>query len=481
MKANKLWSTFCLLGVLLGVFVLCLSALSVQAQVTATRQIATPGNLQWGDSFNVTVTINVQNDIDGLVLDEDLEGEAENWGSSVVSDETTDNFTYSPILVDWANTAAPRAGQTLVVRYRVTLPAGTGQQEFRISGTLIAQQGLTQTTIAVGGNAVFVVGGGTYTCCDLVSGWNLISLPVQPDDPDPRAVFTADPLYLCRYNAVTGTFDWVDKPASAVGTAGTLTAVSALGGYWLASQNGGQYCVSGTALTGNQVVAYSVGWHMIGVPYDIAWGNATGASLRFTLGGIDKWLPDAVAAGWIYGTILNWDATATPAAWVRTTVEEGTTLVPCLGYWIRTRVNDLTMTFTTAAWDPGNPPSFSNMSMQSEDPGNPPMPVRILPLTFDASKLEFGIYPNPGTDAHPMHFQVMGEMVSFVDAIEVDIYDLSGKKVYSSGEVLGTSVDWDMDNSSGEYLANGVYLCKMFAKAQGQWVASALKKIVIIR
>jgi hypothetical protein len=317
-------------------------------------------------------------------------------------------------------------------------------------------------------------------CCDLETGWNLISLPVDPDNPDPTVVFLDDPLYLCTYNTATSNFEWVDKPPSATaGTAGALTTVSALGGYWLASEVGGQFCVTGTALTGDQVVDLAtLGWYMIGVPYDVAWGTATGASIKFTRAGVDKWLPDAVAAGWLYGTIIGWDATADE--FIRTTVETGTTLVPCLGYWIRTRVNGLTMTFTDAPWDPGNPPAFGAQSLKSEDPGNPPMPVHVTPLTFDPSKLEFGNYPNPITDVHTTTFAVKGIMATFVDAIKVQIFDLSGQKVYEE-EMAGTSIDWHTDNDYGEYLANGVYLYKMYAKVQGQWVVSEVKKLAILR
>ena len=119
--------------------------------------------------------------------------------------------------------------------------------------------------------------------------------------------------------------------------------------------------------------------------------------------------------------------------------------------------------------------------MKSEDLGNPPMPVHVTPLTFDASKLAFGNYPNPVKDVHTTHFTIMGAMAAFVDAIKVDIYDLSGQKVYSSGEITGTSVDWHTDNDYGEYLANGVYLYKMYAKVQGQWVVSTVKTIAILR
>jgi len=219
---------------------------------------------------------------------------------------------------------------------------------------------------------------------------------------------------------------------------------------------------------------------MIGVPYDTAWGDATGAAVKFTCNGVDKWLPDAVAAGWLYGMILSWDVTASD--WDRTTVEEGTTLVPCLGYWMRTRVSGLTMIFTTTAWDPGNPPAppAAAQSLKSEDPGNPPMPIHVTPLTFDPSELEFGNYPNPVTDVHTTHFAVMGAMAAFVDAIKVQIFDLSGRKVYEE-EMAGTSIDWHTDNDYGEYLANGVYLYKMYAQVDGHWVVSEVKKLAILR
>ena len=334
---------------------------------------------------------------------------------------------------------------------------------------------------AISDFTIHILDDDALNCCDLDVGGNLISLPVQPANADPRNLFDQEPLYLCGYNTVTGTFEWVDKPPFATqGTVGTLSGVSVLGGYWLSSDVAGQYCVNGTELTGDQVIDLSaVGWHMIGVPYDTAWGNATGAAVKLTRNGVDKWLADAVEAGWIYGTIFRWNASVRD--WDRITVEESATLVPCLGYWIRTRVSDLTMTFTTAAWDPGDPPSFSAKSLKSEDPGNPPMPIRMTPLTFDASKLEFCICPNPVTGAHPMRFQITGEMAAFVEAIKVEIYDLYGKKVYSSGDITGTGVDWHTDNDYGEPLANGVYLCRMSAEVQDQWVVSVLKKIVLVR
>jgi flagellar hook assembly protein FlgD len=71
-------------------------------------------------------------------------------------------------------------------------------------------------------------------------------------------------------------------------------------------------------------------------------------------------------------------------------------------------------------------------------------------------------------------------MAAFVDAIKVQIFDLSGQKVYEE-EMAGTSIDWHTDNDYGEYLANGVYLYKMYAKVEGQWIVSVVKKLAILR
>jgi hypothetical protein len=45
-----------------------------------------------------------------------------------------------------------------------------------------------------------------------------------------------------------------------------------------------------------------------------------------------------------------------------------------------------------------------------------------------------------------------------VSTLQVTIYDLSGKKVWDSGMVSGSSVDWDRNNERGERMAYGAYL-----------------------
>jgi len=545
-----------LIFVFLSLFLSFTASLTGFAQATAVRDISVT-TVAPGDTFTVTVAVTINQNINGLGLDENLPA---GWGLTQVDN---DGGIYSASETAWLWLQV-NAGETRTVLYNVTVPTGTASGQYAINGVVksaspqfenpvtgesvvtvedqctyaidpanrhfdenggagtvsvttsrsdcawAAQKDVAWITITSGssgtGNGTvrytvatnsgaertghITIEGKTHTvtqdpnvsggqCCTLSSGWNLISLPVEPTNTDPRNVFAYDPLFLTQYNTSEGRFDWVDKPASASGLADALTEVHTLGAYWLATQETGEYCVNGTSLTGNQAITMpNAGWYMIGVPYNTAWGDVTGASIKFTRNGVNKWLPDAVAAGWIYGTILRWNTTA--GEWDRITVEEGTVLVPCLGYWIRTRVTNLVMTFTEAPWDPGNPPAPGTKSLKFEDPGNPPMPMPPTPKTFDPSKLEFTNYPNPITDVHTTTFAVKGTMAVFVEAIKVQIFNLSGRLVYEREEA-GKSFDWHTDNDYGELLANGVYLYKLYAKVDGQWVVSDVRKLAILR
>ena len=108
--------------------------------------------------------------------------------------------------------------------------------------------------------------------------------------------------------------------------------------------------------------------------------------------------------------------------------------------------------------------------------------ARDVPVASGASvgTLEFSNYPNPITDVHTTTFAVKGAGAASVEALKVQIFDLSGRLVYEQEEE-GTSLDWHTENDYGEVLANGVYLYKLYARINGEWVASEVKKLAILR
>jgi hypothetical protein len=86
-------------------------------------------------------------------------------------------------------------------------------------------------------------------------------------------------------------------------------------------------------------------------------------------------------------------------------------------------------------------------------------------------------YPNPVKDVHTTTFVVEG-----VDAelIRVEVYDLTGKLVWK-GEGSGNELTWHTEDLTGLPLANGVYLYKVLVKVGETWIASDVRKLVILR
>jgi hypothetical protein len=94
-----------------------------------------------------------------------------------------------------------------------------------------------------------------------------------------------------------------------------------------------------------------------------------------------------------------------------------------------------------------------------------------------ASELSVMNIPNPITDVHTTTFMVRN---AEVDAMRIEIYDLSGMLVYEE-EVAGNELVWHTDNDYGEYLANGIYLYRAFVRIQGEWIETKAQKLVILR
>ena len=94
-----------------------------------------------------------------------------------------------------------------------------------------------------------------------------------------------------------------------------------------------------------------------------------------------------------------------------------------------------------------------------------------------AAKLEVMNIPNPVRDVHTTTFMVRNVAV---EAMKIQIFDLSGALVYEE-ETPGNELEWHTVNDYGEYLANGIYLYRAVALIGGEWVQTALQKLVILR
>lgn len=66
--------------------------------------------------------------------------------------------------------------------------------------------------------------------------------------------------------------------------------------------------------------------------------------------------------------------------------------------------------------------------------------------------------------------------------IQVEVYDLKGRQVFDSGKMQGSFFIWNLQNNTGQWLANGVYLYVItYRRGDGTILKSEVKKLVILR
>ena len=302
------------------------------------------------------------------------------------------------------------------------------------------------------------------------AGWSLISIGLKPDATSPAKVFdeiTGD-LELQHWNSETQTWQSVSD--------GTLTEVDPFAGYWLWLPEGQWVAIEGSPLTGTQRCALgSAGGYMIGVPYEVSWGSGPSGSI--TVERVDrgevlevKSLVAAVAAGWIYDTVWAWNNKE--QAWERYSVTSSMTMDPWQGYWIHAFVDDLVLRFSPEPWRGTAVSETSKMTLQ--DPPRPQIPSKRI------ASISVRCDPVTVTDLKSVEFSVVGICPCSVEGIQVGVYDLSGRGVWS-GKSEGPSLIWDGRDDLGQHLANGVYAYRAQVKVDGRWVVTPTGTLVILR
>lgn len=69
-----------------------------------------------------------------------------------------------------------------------------------------------------------------------------------------------------------------------------------------------------------------------------------------------------------------------------------------------------------------------------------------------------------------------------IASVRVEVFDLSGRKIFSSGSVPGATYKWYLQRDDGRPVANGVYLYIFFTKTtDGKELRSSVGKIAVRR
>ncbi|MFN4218803.1 MAG: hypothetical protein ACK4HB_05950 [Candidatus Bipolaricaulia bacterium] len=69
-----------------------------------------------------------------------------------------------------------------------------------------------------------------------------------------------------------------------------------------------------------------------------------------------------------------------------------------------------------------------------------------------------------------------------IASVQLEVFDLSGRRVFSSGPVPGATYKWYLQRDDGRPVANGVYLYLFFTRtAEGIEVHSSVGKLAVRR
>jgi len=101
----------------------------------------------------------------------------------------------------------------------------------------------------------------------------------------------------------------------------------------------------------------------------------------------------------------------------------------------------------------------------------------VLPEPVSREAFTVVCRPNPVRDVHTATFIVQGVAV---ERIRVEVYDLSGRMVWA-GEAIGNELRWHTQDLAGQFLANGVFLYKVYAQIGLATLVAGPQKLVILR
>ncbi|MFP3953218.1 MAG: lamin tail domain-containing protein [Candidatus Acetothermia bacterium] len=304
------------------------------------------------------------------------------------------------------------------------------------------------------------------------SGWNMVSLPLEPELNDPGSVFSgADPSSISRWDP---TLDGGE--GGYITSEGYYNEVHACEGSWVYVSGEKvplKFSVPGIYDGSVRIDLSEEGWHQIGVPFDYAWEEVgverTGSERTFSVG-------EAADKGLIWGYFWEWS----PDRGRYYPHREGI-LEAGKGYWVNVKDDGLQLVVPYGV-PPGVPESNTHeltglgtpSALDLPDPPAPPPGPDLEP------EEEIACYatPNPASYDLPVTFTTTA---SDVHEMRVVLSDLSGRRIYDSGFVRSSGVEWDLRDQEGRVPPNGLYLYRVFLVGQdGRRINGQVRKLLLV-
>lgn len=186
----------------------------------------------------------------------------------------------------------------------------------------------------------------------------------------------------------------------------------------------------------------------------------------------------AAELGWLKPFVIRYDPDASPDYHYWCGYEDAI-LVPWEGYWVKTLKPNVTLQFHFIPAPPLSALALDDPQAMGFQPAGAGIPLPPAPPTW-TSETGAQWWVTTAVDANAACFQVLGPLASHVDALRLEVFDLSGQQVYKE-EAAGRRLTWSYTTSSRERLANALYLTYLLVRIDGLWEAGPPMKILLLR
>jgi len=321
---------------------------------------------------------------------------------------------------------------------------------------------ITQTGIYIAGYS-----GPVEVSTTLEKGWNLVSFPGKPENPDPEEAFAddIDPLYMYRWDPATGQY-----------TGGYISAsdleLKAGASYWIYAWDGNtEIDLEVTIPQDSSINLPGKGWHMVGSPYSIKWGEVK----------VDGTKVKNETSGSSYGGplkpyIFGYDEgnreyhLAEPGNWT------DLSLGKWKGYWVETTDSDGELSF-----DKGDSISTSASTLESDNQdilvkaaskviSVPPAPP-VVPSKVEG--LQAVVAPTLVRGSEGVTFTVKSDQP--VESLRAEVLNSNGQSIWV-GQDSDSKLNWDAKG-----IANGIYLYTVSAKIDGEFTQAGAGKLLVLK
>ena len=311
------------------------------------------------------------------------------------------------------------------------------------------------------------------------SGWNLVSVPITPQNQDPTELFSdvRSPNEIYHWDQGSN-----GKAGKFLSPDNGLENITALHGFWLYMEKDEvpkSLEIKGTSKAAREIVLDTAGWHQVGSQVSYHWEDV---GVRYGSGGNTKSLAyqmDDSNEQLISRYLFEWDSSDREYV-VYDAEKDNKSLEPGEAYWVRSYEDDvrLVIPFNSSS-NPAEEES-SGTPLAKLDEAEVPIPPAppLQQIKEEKLPLETYVRPNPAS-GEKITFGVSGFDVKEVKLIS---YRPNGEKIYESPYSRGKTITWDLKNEQDNRVPNGIYLYRLKAKIAGNNVkSSAVEKFLFLK